>query len=132
MADQGDYKMTIKSEFIEELKIIDSVFNEKVTIVEMKEAVKESVQLAREHNTNLFLVDCSRLKKGGTIVQLYSLGDFYLEIDVMPGTKQAIVLSDTPETQRDIRFYETAMRNRGFDVQVFPDRPSAIAWLLHE
>lgn len=124
--------MTIKSEFIEELKIIDSVFSEKATINEMKEAVIESLKLAEQHHTNLFLVDCSRLMKGGTIVQLYSLGDFYMEIDVMPGTKQAIVLSDILETQRDIRFYETATRNRGFDVHVFPDRSSAIAWLLHE
>jgi len=124
--------MTIKTNYIEELNIIDSVFDEKATIEEMKQTVKESLLIAKQHNSHRFLVDCSRLKKGGTIVQLYTLGDFYLDIDVMPGTKQAIVLSDAPETQRDIRFYETATRNRGFDVHVFSDRSSAIAWLLHE
>jgi hypothetical protein len=124
--------MTITTAYIEEVNIIDTVLVGRVTIDEMKETIRESIQMARDHDTHRFLVDCCSLTKGGTIVQLYSLGDFYLEIDVMPGTKQAIVLSNTPEIQRDIRFYETATRNRGFDVQLFTDRSTAIAWLLHE
>lgn len=125
-------KMSISMQFIEELKIIELVFGEKVTIEEMKTKAREGVELGVQKSTNLFLVDCTHLKKGGTIVQLYSIGDFYEQLNIEPGTKQAVLLSTDAEPQRDIRFYETATRNRGFDVRVFADRAEAIAWLQHE
>ena len=124
--------MTIKTDYIEELKIIESIFGEKVTIEEMKTKASEAVELGVQKGTNLFLVDCTHLKKGGSIVQLYSIGDYYEKLDIGLGTKQAVVLSEAVEPQRDIRFYETAIRNRGYDVRVFADRSEAIAWLVRE
>ncbi len=128
----GQVKMPINTQFIEELKIIESVFGEKVTIDDMKVAARQALELGTQKGTSLFLVDCTHLVKGGTIVQLYSMGDYYEKLNLLPGIKQAVVLSKAIGVQRDIRFYETATRNRGYDVRVFADRSEAIAWLLHD
>lgn len=118
--------------FIQELNVVETIIDGSISMRELKEVTIESLKLAMEHGTQRFLVDCSKLKHGGSIMQLYSIGALYLNLNVDRGMKQAVILPDVKELQKNLRFYETATRNRGFDVRVFDDRFKAIAWLVND
>ncbi len=56
-----------------------------------------------------------------------------LETRGLPRTlREALVLTPGLPDPGDARFYEDACRNRGWDIRIFPDRESALAWLVSD
>lgn len=122
--------MSYRISYLEEHDIIESIFEDTTNLQEIKESTVKGLSLAAEKKCKNFLADCSGLKQGSSILELYSLGNFYVEINVERGTRQAVILPNVKKIENELRFYETVTRNRGFDVRVFSDREKAIAWLL--
>ncbi len=121
--------MSIKVNFVSELNLVQSIFDNKVTINEIKKATVDALTLALEQQCKRFLVDCSKLSHGGSVVEIYSIAEFYGELKVALDLRQAVILPDEKRLENDLRFYETTARNRGYDTMVFDDRNKAIAWL---
>ena len=65
----------------------------------------------------------------------HSAGDPFAVIGLLEGTgaartlREAIVVPGSTLAAPDVQFYEDACRNRGWNVRLFPDRESAMAWL---
>lgn len=124
--------MAIQVHYIEEFNLVESVFGEEYTLQEVKDSTSEGLVIATEKGTNRFLVDLSNMTHSRSILDVYSIGDMFSSMDIKRGIRQAVILSKKTSAQKNTFFYETALRNRGFDVKVFKDRIEAIAWLLQD
>ena len=86
--------------------------------------------LAQKHKRSRVLTDCSLLKGGHSVVDLFQeINHIY---DQLVGTpfREAIVLPADPTAAELVRFWETACKNRGLNVEIFLTRQAAIASLL--
>ena len=100
-----------------------------VTNQDLESAFRDAVTLANEHQIIRFLADCSSLTGGHSIVDLYAVIDLFEAHGLERNVKEAIVMPIAPDRLTEVRFYETACRNRGYNARIFPDRASAADWL---
>ncbi len=92
-------------------------------------AIERTLALSREHDTTLFLGDCSRLEGGHDIFTLYGFVRLLESLGLVGRFKEALIMPTLAAPARDVEFWETACLNRGLLVRVFPDRESACDWL---
>ena len=97
---------------------------------EVMTATRETVAFAREHEVCRFLSDCTRFAQVGTPFEVFELIRLYEVLQLPPGMRDAVLLPKSDQAREDMRFYETASRNRGYDVRLFVDRQAAIDWLI--
>jgi hypothetical protein len=107
-----------------EIKYIDAI-----SPAELVEAFTAALALSRESQTILYLADCTEMIGGHSLTDLYNLIALYEATGVDWHTKEAILLPSLEATVDEVVFYETACRNRGFNVRVFRTRDEAAAWL---
>jgi hypothetical protein len=116
--------------YLEEPGVVETVHSGVVTMQEMRQVMAATGALAAEHACRRFLIDARELEPGaGSAFDLLKLVE--LLVSLPPGSieRQAILSSSTTKGVQDIRFVETAARNRGLDVLMFADRDEALAWL---
>ena len=123
--------MGIQVRYIEEIQVIESSFDKTYTKQDIIDSAKQAVSLANEKGTNLYLADCTKLTRGRSVIEIYGIGDIYIGMNIPHGIRQAVILPTHKEIESNFRFYETATRNKGYDVKVFSDRIEAIAWLIN-
>jgi hypothetical protein len=124
--------MGIQVRFIKELRVVESLFDETYEREDIKASTLEAIKIAAENGVNRYLVDCTHLAQSRSVLDIYSIGGLYVDLDIPRGSKQAVILSTNKENQKNTRFYETVARNRGYDVRVFQDRYEALAWLTSD
>jgi hypothetical protein len=86
-------------------------------------------QMAREEGFTRFLTDLSGMGRGpspGDLVDAIRLRD---ELGIPRNIKEGVVCPPSLMAAVDVKFYEDACYNRGWNVRVFPDRAAALAWL---
>jgi len=100
---------------------------------EAKEAAAKAVGLAKANNTNLFLIDDSKLERGESVVDLFELPNLFVELGVDRSSRAALIMPP-PGTAgaKDAQFFETVCRNRGWNVRAFRGRDEAINWLTNK
>ena len=77
----------------------------------------------------MVLADCSLLEGGHGVFDLF---EGVMEIyDNFVGSpfREAIVQSTDPKAAELVHFWETACKNRGLNVRIFPTRQAALDWL---
>lgn len=119
--------------FIPETKIIKTVFDGNVKKGEVDEVMVKNLEMAKEYQTALFLVDCTEIKdESSFVLENYETGILLTKIaKEMPGRlKDALILPRSPKAAENLRFFETVTRNRGMSVRSFENEADAIAWLL--
>ena len=122
--------MTWRLEFNSTLRIIDLVYVGHVTGPEMKEATTKAIALGKEKGILEVLVDGMEVDLGPSTTDLFELPDKqYPAEGKSRQSRIALVLPKSPELIKAARFYETACLNRGWCVQLFPNRDEAIQWL---
>ena len=105
----------------------------KVTADEFRETAGTGLNLAKENNTKLFLIDESRWEGDVSVSDMYDLIKFFDELGFERGGRDAIILPLSSTSGEDIaRFCETICLNRGWKIKLFTDRQEAIDWLLNE
>lgn len=114
----------------EDQPIVETVYEGILTPSELGEAAHQTIATAREHQRMKLLGDCSRLVGGHTVVDLFGLAELLEQSGLSPVLKEAIVLPAYSPADEAVRFWETTCLNRGMQVRIFPDRASALAWLL--
>ena len=91
---------------------------------------KEAVALSEQHACNKILVDCSQIVSGNTnMAKIFAIPEEYEKHKVARSYKIGLVESKDPAANKNVFFYETVCRNRGWLAQVFPDLESARQWL---
>ena len=101
-----------------------------VTPADLRTAFGEGLHLAREINTFLVLTDCTAMRGGHSLFDLYAMVSDLAGHREIIRYKEAVLMPAAPGLAEKVTFWETACRNRGLWVKVFSDRDSALAWLL--
>lgn len=111
--------------------VIETVYAGILTPPELLEAAKTTLELAVTHNCPKFLGDCSQLLGGHSIFDLYGLLDLLEATGFHRDWKEALLFPQAVNSNaiEDVRFWETACKNRGFMVTLFADRDAALRWL---
>ena len=95
---------------------------------ELEQAAFKILEFMKEEGTMLLLADCSDIKGGHSVFDLYALSDWLKA--TAPHIKEAVVLPTLPLASENVKFWETTCRNRGLMVCIFNDCRSALEWLL--
>jgi hypothetical protein len=118
-------------EYDSELNLVLCTFVGRVSAAEYIEAKTKAFLLAQEKGTNRYLVDDTDWETAISVTDMYEWPKLYEQWRADRLSRVAVIMPnpDSPEA-RDLQFYETTSRNRGWNVSVFPTRDEAVAWLL--
>ena len=110
--------------------LIEIVLSGEVTGPELREAVQKRIALQRETGAVGVLTDASETQTSPSTMDLFDLpSHLYPEQDQRRRTVIALILPHAEGPKEMAVFLETASRNRGWQMQVFANRQSALAWL---
>ncbi len=92
--------------------------------------IQEAMELGRIHHTHLYFADCANLVVQANIVEVFDFFPGIYEKSNVPKTvKLACLISEDAATAKEMVFYETICRNRGWQIRLFKDRNAAMQWL---
>jgi hypothetical protein len=112
------------------LDLIEIIFSGPITGPDLRQATSDCISQAKEMGTMNYLIDASAMELSGSIADLYDLPNKqYKEEGVDRRSRAAVILPLSQKERDNIRFYETACKNQGWQVQVFSERQEAVAWL---
>jgi hypothetical protein len=115
--------------FLEDEGIVELVLAGVIDVASLQVAITMAGREGVERLSGRYLVDSSAQLAGGNAFDVLSLAEHVAAMG--PGflERQAFVSPDEARAAEHIAFYETAARNRGLEVRVFPCREEALAWL---
>ena len=90
------------------------------------DTLKRMASRLKEHNCNRCLFDHRQTKVIARTLNSYERSALYDALWGDRSTRAAIVFK---EINKDFRFLETSIRNRGWNVRIFDDYDAAINWL---
>ena len=114
--------------YLEDAQAVEATYSGRLSAQEFRAGVESALALAAAHRCRRFLTDCTALESGPSVADLYEAVE-HLEGVVARPIREAILLPAASQAADGVSFWETATRNRGFAVQAFVDRESALAWL---
>jgi hypothetical protein len=112
-----------------ELDVITVTLSGCFTLDCLKAVTREVLTRAQENPTRRVLVDSSRLEETMPVTDILSMIADYRTAGVDHSIRIAAIKPDLVRLHDDFRFFETASRNRGFNVRLFPNRGEALGWL---
>lgn len=115
-----------------ELGIVCVVNSGRVTADEFKAGALEIIALSKKHRTGLLLIDDSELELIVSTNEIFEMPQFYEDAHASRRGRWALIQPTCGQARKEIKFYETVCRNRGWLVKRFSDRQEAIDWLLPE
>lgn len=124
--------MAWKIVFDEQTRVVETTYTGAIGPAELGEAALATVAAGREHAAKLYLGDCLKLEHAVTLFNIYDLIRLLESLSLERDLKEAILLPLAPAAGADLKFYETAALNRGYNVRVFNDRAEALSWLLEK
>ena len=121
--------MTFSVDYLEDVGAVEAVYSGSVPAEELDQALTATGIVASEHLCNRFLIDSLDQDAGGSAFDILKLAEFLASLP--PGTidREAILPPRSSLGGEDMRFFETAARNRGLNVRLFTSREEALAWL---
>jgi hypothetical protein len=110
--------------------LIETHWTGVVTATDLRASTSECIALQKQTGITRFVVDITQVEPSASPVDLFALPDKqYREESLDSASRIAIVAPLNPKARNNATFYETACRNRGWNVQTFEDRAGALAWL---
>jgi hypothetical protein len=113
-------------------RVVETRYEGVLGPAELRAAVEATARAARENGADRFLADLSLLRDGHSLVDLSELVSHFEAAGLTRSVREALVLPEaaTPAAADRARFYETACRNRGWNVRIFADHSPAMAFLV--
>ena len=124
--------MTWDVRYLDDTNIIYIVNKGASTNQDYEEQTIKALELAKEHNTHLFLTDNSEATNKAAILEIFYLPALYDKLGAYKINKLGVIVPNTPYKNEDYKFYETLCKNRGWNVKLFHDKDDAIEWLRTE
>ena len=116
--------------YSEELGIIEITYTGDVTGFDLLEATAARISMQKETGATLVLADASQSLDGPPTMDLYNLPDrIYPDHESRRDTRIAFILPKHKNSRELATFFQTAARNRGWIIELFEDRKSALSWL---
>lgn len=111
--------------------MVEVEYRGKLTAAELRTAVEKTIETVKSSGRRLVLGNCRQLEGGHSVVDLFYLADHIRAAAAAPADfREALVTAVHPDAQELVQFFENTMRNRGMEVRSFPDRATALQWLL--
>lgn len=101
----------------------------KVTEDEYRAAIIEFIDKKGGSKYLLVLTDCLEMNIGPSVLDVYERINMYEKLGIDTETKEAILIPADQIVVENVKFYETACLNRGYNVRIFENRKEAIEWL---
>jgi hypothetical protein len=115
--------------FLEGQEVVESVYSGEVSPQDQQRNILLAVAAAKERGVYRFFTDLSAMRNGPSPGELIAAVERFESLGVPRTMREALVLPPGSATAADVRFYEDACQNRGWNMRLFPDRPAALAWL---
>ena len=115
-----------------ELNIIHVIYAGRLTAEDFKQGTRSVIDLANAFDTHLILIDDTRLEAAVSKLDIYEMPQTYDDMNGTRGSRMALILPPSGQIRKDVLFYETVCRNRGWFVKSFDDRQAALDWLLRK
>lgn len=116
--------------YLQTYNIIEKVYSGKLSPENLVEIVDQTYKMMQETGAKKVIADCSDLTEGYTAFDLYYLMEKISHMQIDPYASEAIILSNNPDTTKNLLFFETLATNNGFKCKTFENRASAMEWLL--
>lgn len=120
--------MPWSANFLEECRVVELRYRGIITPAQLQASMIDAMALGLRHGCHRYLTNCTLLRGGHSVVDLYRSAEAVEQLQCQIGTalKEALVLpSDQPAVAEDVNFWETATRNRGLNVRAFRDEGEA-------
>jgi hypothetical protein len=123
--------VTWRVEFHSDLRIVELSLSGSVAGPELLKAAAARIDLGQKKAVTNFLIDAAELiaSKSTTLDVIRIPDTIYFDKNMVSTSRIAVVVPKEPESHWITEFYENAAVNRGWHVQVFEDRESALDWL---
>ena len=116
--------------YMESEGIIEVTYFGHITRLDLEQAVKKRIEIQAETGSRLILSDSIRVESGPSTIDMFDLPDeVYPENNASRQSLIALVLPESPKPRELGKFYRLASQNRGWIVEEFDDKQSAIDWL---
>lgn len=122
--------MTWKIELDFESSVINLCYADMVNAIDLADSAYSTLELAKTHEIYRILCDCTQLKGGHSVTDLYFLADAIMSSGIVHKLKEAVLLPKLLAPIENVRFWENTCFNRFIVVRIFDDKDSAIQWLL--
>ena len=121
---------TVKYKPYENIVLIESKGD--LAIEDVRAADAEAKLCARENETNRFLYDDSEACLQFSFMDFYELHGSWEDVGFSVRDKVAVICPFNPIKKKKYDFFETVCINRGLQVKMFVDKPSALEWLANQ
>ncbi len=108
---------------------IEMVYYGTVSAEEYKNALVEFVIFQKEHRRLLVLTDLTDMVVTPSILNVYDAINMFENMGIHRNTSEALIIPANKFAVENVKFYENACQNRGFNVRLFTDRDEALKWL---
>jgi hypothetical protein len=109
---------------------VEVVYAGSVTQQDLQAAFAETGRLLGESRCLHVLADCSAMSGNPSLLGVLELVQVLASGGIPAQFREAIIPPPTGPTKEDVVFFETACRNRGLNMRIFPTREAGIRWLL--
>lgn len=116
--------------FVTEQNYVETQYAGVLTGEELRAAVHATLDAGKAAGTHDYLGDCTAMEGGHSVVDLYPLVDLLEASNTARTYREAIILPTLSAPAKDVAFWETAAKNRGFTIRLFTNREEALRWLL--
>jgi len=113
----------------DERRIVELTYSGRVAPAALRKSAMDALQLAREAGHLRFLANCLGLSGGHSVMDLLGIVMEFETRNLPHDFREAVVASPSQASRKEADFYETACRNRGYIVRIFPTIDEARAWL---
>ena len=117
-------------EFDADLRMVVATHSGAMEAKDLRGITAAIVAVAREHRVIIALLDFTRMNFAADIVDIFNVpARVYPEFKVSRSAHIAVLMPPGVHERQAMRFYETASRNRGYQVSLFDSKAEAVKWL---
>jgi len=114
-------------------QVVEVKYHGRTTGADIEAAAAQRIAVQKQHDAARVLVHAGEMKLAASLVELFHLPNrLYDQLDATRACRIAVVRPYDGSGRDAAAFFESACRNRGWQVQTFDDRPTAIAWLTEQ
>lgn len=118
-------------EYLDDLQLVELTVTGRASGPELQRAAAERIEFGRQHRAHKFIINAAgMLAPKSLTLDVYDIpATLYADKKMDRATRIAVVVPRDPDSRWISKFYEDASVNRGWIVQSFADRDSALDWL---
>ena len=121
--------MPYKVETGSEPERIEIKYSGTVSDSEYKSDIAEFIKFNSEKRCLLVLTDLREMKVTPSFLNVYASINMFEKMGIDTRTSEALIIPRNKFVEDNVKFYENACQNRGYNVRIFYNREDAITWL---